>query len=238
MRTIHGHLSPSFQHCPPSVPVHPTKLDLGWPSFLPPPSPPLAGGGEGGCLCSGPSPHSSGLSHPGCSLPVFCASAALTPTSLGLQISWKDLLSLFQSVCTTHSVTAPEPCASSCCSLNPLLRLPGSLPVRTCWNAPHLQTQTPRLCAYPLFLGSFSGGRRGLIARRIFVLQPGIEHVSPAVEAWSLNHWTAREFPHSLDRCYLCNHLLFWPLWSLQPLQPLWTLPCPALTLASPRPEG
>ena len=25
--------------------------------------------------------------------------------------------------------------------------------------------------------------------------QPGIEPVPPAVEAWSPNHWTAREFP-------------------------------------------
>ena len=29
----------------------------------------------------------------------------------------------------------------------------------------------------------------------ILVPLPGIELVSPAVEAWSLNHWTAREAP-------------------------------------------
>ena len=29
----------------------------------------------------------------------------------------------------------------------------------------------------------------------ILVPQPGIEPVSPAVEAWSLNHWTTREGP-------------------------------------------
>ena len=30
------------------------------------------------------------------------------------------------------------------------------------------------------------------------VLRPGMEHVSPAVEAWSPNHWTAREAPLSV----------------------------------------
>ena len=30
----------------------------------------------------------------------------------------------------------------------------------------------------------------------ILVLGPGIKPVPPAVEAWSLNHWTAREVPH------------------------------------------
>ena len=29
----------------------------------------------------------------------------------------------------------------------------------------------------------------------ILVPQPGIEPVPPVVEAWSPNHWTAREFP-------------------------------------------
>ena len=30
---------------------------------------------------------------------------------------------------------------------------------------------------------------------RIFVPWPGIEHTPPALGAWSLNHWTAREVP-------------------------------------------
>ena len=30
------------------------------------------------------------------------------------------------------------------------------------------------------------------------VLRPGMEHVFPAVEAWSPNHWTAREAPVSV----------------------------------------
>ena len=33
------------------------------------------------------------------------------------------------------------------------------------------------------------------VACRIIVPQPGIEPASPAVEAWSLNHWTTREIP-------------------------------------------
>ena len=33
------------------------------------------------------------------------------------------------------------------------------------------------------------------MARVILVPQPGIEPVPPAVEVWSLNHWTAREIP-------------------------------------------
>ena len=37
----------------------------------------------------------------------------------------------------------------------------------------------------------------GVVACRILVPQPGIKPVPPAVEAWSLNHWTAREVPGS-----------------------------------------
>ena len=33
------------------------------------------------------------------------------------------------------------------------------------------------------------------MAYRIVVPQLGIEPMPPAVEAWSPNHWTAREFP-------------------------------------------
>ena len=33
------------------------------------------------------------------------------------------------------------------------------------------------------------------MACRILVPQPVIETVAPAVEAWSSNHWIAREFP-------------------------------------------
>ena len=32
----------------------------------------------------------------------------------------------------------------------------------------------------------------------ILVSQPGIKPVPPALEAWSLNHWTAREVPQGL----------------------------------------
>ena len=194
-RTIHRCLSPSSpQHRPPSVPSHPVKLDLTWPSFLPPPSPPLAGGREGGCLCSGPSPRNNSLSHPACSLPVFYASPTLTPTSLGLWLSWKDLLSLFQSVCTMHSVTAPEPCASSCCSLNHFSGfLDHSLQnMLECSSSSNPNSKTLCLSLIPWL---FWGGEGGLMACRIFVPQPGIKPVSPAVEAWSSSHWTAWEFP-------------------------------------------
>ena len=33
------------------------------------------------------------------------------------------------------------------------------------------------------------------MAYGILILQPGIKSVPPAVEAWSLNHWTTREVP-------------------------------------------
>ena len=35
----------------------------------------------------------------------------------------------------------------------------------------------------------------------IFVPQPGIEPTSPALEAWNLNHWTAREVPTTSLKC-------------------------------------
>ena len=36
-------------------------------------------------------------------------------------------------------------------------------------------------------------------ACRILVPQPGVKPTPPAVEAWSLNHWTTREVPYSLQ---------------------------------------
>ena len=41
----------------------------------------------------------------------------------------------------------------------------------------------------------------------ILVPQPGIEHVPPAVETWSLNHWTAREVPE------MALFFFFWLHW-------------------------
>ena len=35
------------------------------------------------------------------------------------------------------------------------------------------------------------------VASGILVPQPGIEPVPPAVEAWSPNHWIAKEVPYS-----------------------------------------
>ena len=40
------------------------------------------------------------------------------------------------------------------------------------------------------------------VAYEIFIHQPGIEPVPPAVESQSLNHWTAREVPHSGVFCF------------------------------------
>ena len=47
----------------------------------------------------------------------------------------------------------------------------------------------------PLELPFFWGGGGALhgIAHEILVAQPGIKPAHPALEAWSLNHWTIRE---------------------------------------------
>ena len=47
----------------------------------------------------------------------------------------------------------------------------------------------------------------GLVACGILVPWPGIEPGPPAVEAWSTNHWTAREFPH-LELLDICGGVL------------------------------
>ena len=46
-----------------------------------------------------------------------------------------------------------------------------------------------------LFFTMFIYFRPHLEACEIFVPQPGIEPVPPAVQVWRLNHWTAREIP-------------------------------------------
>lgn len=90
-------------------------------------SPPLAWRSlRGGCLCSAPSPPTT-VSASLLLAPCFLCLPSPHTQCLGPWLSWRDLLSLFQSVCTMHSVTAPEPCASSCHSLNHF-RLPASLP--------------------------------------------------------------------------------------------------------------
>ena len=40
--------------------------------------------------------------------------------------------------------------------------------------------------------------RPHLEAYGILVPQPGTEPTPPALDAWSLNHWTARNFPKSI----------------------------------------
>ena len=39
----------------------------------------------------------------------------------------------------------------------------------------------------------------GHMARGILAPWPGIELMTPAMEAWSLNYWTAREVPNKLN---------------------------------------
>ena len=46
---------------------------------------------------------------------------------------------------------------------------------------------------WDLFIYFFIYGRTA--ACGILVSRPGIEPVPPAVEAWSPNHWTTKEFP-------------------------------------------
>ena len=48
------------------------------------------------------------------------------------------------------------------------------------------------------------------VACRILVPQPGIKSMPPAVEAWSLNHWSAREIPsHYFFECFFTTALFF-----------------------------
>ena len=43
----------------------------------------------------------------------------------------------------------------------------------------------------------------------ILVPWPGIDPMPPAVEAWNLNHWTAREVPIYILNSILIAHVLF-----------------------------
>ena len=42
----------------------------------------------------------------------------------------------------------------------------------------------------------------------ILVPSPGMEPMPPAVEARSLNHWTAREVPHTFSSYFLGTHYI------------------------------
>ena len=54
-----------------------------------------------------------------------------------------------------------------------------------------------RYCIY-LFICLASLGSMGILLPR-----PGIEHMPPTVETWSLTHWTTRKFPQSLLLMYV-----------------------------------
>ena len=45
----------------------------------------------------------------------------------------------------------------------------------------------------------------------ILAPRPGIEPAPPAVEAWSPNHWTTREFPRLLSKVNFFSHFYFSP---------------------------
>ena len=55
---------------------------------------------------------------------------------------------------------------------------------------------------------------------RILIPQPEIKPVIPAVEAWSPNHWTAREVPRYIS-CFTCSNQLSWFLLSTSPTSPV-----------------
>ena len=52
------------------------------------------------------------------------------------------------------------------------------------------------------------------VAYRILVAQPVIKHVPPAVEAWSLNHWTTTQVPQKvlkrIFKLFVQNRLFSW----------------------------
>ena len=49
----------------------------------------------------------------------------------------------------------------------------------------------------------------GCVACGVLVPQPGIEPVPPALEAWSLSHWTSGEIPH-----FKLLSLFLWNTWA------------------------
>ena len=55
---------------------------------------------------------------------------------------------------------------------------------------------------------------------RILVPQPEIEPMIHAVEAWSHNHWTAREVPRYIS-CFTYSNQLSWFLLSTSPTSPV-----------------
>ena len=49
------------------------------------------------------------------------------------------------------------------------------------------------MVSYKIYLFIFGS----VLACVILVPQPGVEPMSPALEAWSPNHWTTRELPYT-----------------------------------------
>lgn len=70
-----------------------------------------------------------------------------------------------------------------------MLDLPGPCPLY--WQD-SIHCSTREVLSAPLFITLFFGHGCGL---HDLVPQPGIKHEPPALQAWSLNHWTTREVP-------------------------------------------
>ena len=84
-----------------------------------------------------------------------------------------------------------------CCCWGMVQGSPPLLTVRYVLGTPSLPRPPPIHPPAPLYfiIYLFIYFWPRCLACGILVPQPGIQPVPPAVEAWSLNHWTAREVP-------------------------------------------
>ena len=83
-------------------------------------------------------------------------------------------------------------------------------------NLPSIMLHINILCAtvhiFFLFLFFFFGHVARHVGCGISVPRPGIEPAPPAVEAWNLNHWIAREVPIFFFLLLKIMHFLSLPL--------------------------
>ena len=117
------------------------------------------------------------------SLELLVLLSTPSPKNSQMQLLWNTSYAWFgwkQSVCILIFLERkhPEGCYNSCYRIWLLLN--------SCiWWL---------LKSFQAFLCVWGGGGGGtLCGMRILVLQPGVEPMSPTVEAWSLNHWTTME---------------------------------------------
>jgi len=64
-----------------------------------------------------------------------------------------------------------------------------------------------KIMSYLYFIFSFLWGRPCHVACGILVLQPGIKPSPPALEVWSLNHWTTGEVLTFIFLMFVCVYL-------------------------------